>query len=229
MASFLLWLTIGGFLLTPLDASARGGGRPCPGWWRRLRGWVAAGRETPVVHDRRLGERRRELEGVAQERRRGERRGPPSHALHAVASHLGAGSQWQGELHFRGVLRIDGSVAGPRVRGGALLIGAGARVQATIDVEVLQVRGQVQGEIRARQRVELLRGSRVVGPLWAPRVEIWPGAIIHGTVHLGQPERDIEGERTGRRVVGSQTPSPAWCSRGSAQPPSGLAGPEDIP
>ena len=165
MASFLLWaglavlLTIGGLLLTSLDASARGGGRPCPGWWRRLRGWVAAVWETPVVHDRRLGERRRELQGLARERRRGERRGPPRQELDAVVSHLGAGSQWQGELHFRGVLRIDGTVAGPRVRGGALLIGEGARVQAAIDVEVLQVRGQVQGEIRAQQRVELLGGG----------------------------------------------------------------------
>ena len=200
MASFLLWaglavlLTIGGLLLTPRAASARGGGRPRPGWWWRLWGWVAAGPETPLVHDRRLGERRHQRPGVARERRRGERRGLPRPALDAIASHLGAGSQWQGELHFRGVLRIDGTVAGPRVCGGALLIGAGARVQATIDVEVLQIRGQVQGAIRARQRVELLGGSRVIGPLWAPRVEIWPGAIIHGTLHLDQPATDVEEE-----------------------------------
>ena len=211
MASFLLWaglavlLTIGSLLLPPLAAFARGGGRPRPGWWRRLVGWVAAGRGTPVVHDRRLGERRQQRPGLARERRRGERRGPPRQELDAVVSHLGAGSQWQGELHFRGVLRIDGTVEGPRVRGGALLIGEGAWVQAAIDVEVLQVRGQVQGEIRAQQRVELLGGSRVTGPLWAPRVEIWPGALVHGTVHLGQPTRDAEAERTGSRVVGPQT------------------------
>jgi len=61
MASFLLRaglaviLTIGSLLLTPLDALARGGGRPRPGWWRRLMGWVAAVRDTPVVHDRQPG------------------------------------------------------------------------------------------------------------------------------------------------------------------------------
>ena len=190
-----------------------GGGPPRQRWWRRLVGCVAAVRETPVVHDRRLGERRRQFQGVARERRRGERRGPPRQELNAVVSHLGAGSQWQGELHFPGVLRIDGHVEGPRVRGGTLIIGERAQVQAAIDVEVLQVRGQVQGEIHARQRVELLRASRVSGTIWAPRVEIWPGAIFHGRVHRGHPAGDDEGERTGPGAAGDRTREPGWLPR----------------
>jgi cytoskeletal protein CcmA (bactofilin family) len=128
-------------------------------------------------------------------------------------SHLGAGSQWQGELHFPGLLRIDGQVEGPGVRGGTLIIGELAQVQAAIDVDVLQVRGQVQGEIHARQRVELLGASRVTGTIWAPRVEIWPGAIFHGTFHLGHPASDGEGEWTGLRAAGKRTREPGWLPR----------------
>ena len=184
----------------------RGGGRHHQRWWRRLAGRVAAVRATPVVLDRRLGERRHQPQGLAQERRRGERRRPPRYDLSAVTSHLGEGSQWQGELHFGGGLRIDGDVEGPVVRGGDLIVGELARVRAAIDVDVLQVRGQVQGEIRARQRVELLKTGRVTGTIWAPRVEIWHGAVFQGTFHLGGSTREGEGERAGRRAVGDRTP-----------------------
>jgi cytoskeletal protein CcmA (bactofilin family) len=181
------------------------GGRHGWRWWRLLVGYIAAVRSTLVVHDRRLGERRRERLGLARERRRGERRGTLRQELDAVASHLGAGSKWQGELHFRGVLRIDGTVEGPRVCGGALIIGELGRVRAAIDVDFLQVHGQVQGEIHAWQRVELRGASRVTGTILAPRVEIWPGAFFHGPLDLGHPASDVEGERTGRRAVGDRT------------------------
>jgi cytoskeletal protein CcmA (bactofilin family) len=174
---------------------------PRQSWWRRLLGGTGGLRGTPVILDRRLGERRHRPEGVPRERRRAERRHPVRRDLSAVQSHLGTGSQWDGELVFTGVLHIDGHVASPGLRGGVLIIGEQARVQAAIDVAVLQVRGQVEGEIRAGQRVELLRASRVTGTIWAPRVEIWPGAIVEGRVHLESSPQSLPGEQAGRRAV----------------------------
>jgi cytoskeletal protein CcmA (bactofilin family) len=101
------------------------------------------------------------------------------------------------------VLRIDGDLEGPRIRGGALIVGERARIQADLDVDLLLVCGQLQGEIRARQRVELRATSRVTGTIWAPRVEIWPGAVFRGTCHVGNETRALVEEWAGRRAVGT--------------------------
>jgi len=189
---------MGGGGETPVarPATERGGEPPRPRWWHRLLG------SAPVVLDRRLGERRHQHQNGGRERRRGERRRPPHQDFSGVTTYLGAGSQWQGALRFRGVLRIDGDLEGPGVRGEALIIGESARVQAAIDVDLLKVQGQVQGEIRARQRVALQATSRVSGTIWAPRVEIWPGAVFHGTVHLGRSPLAGTAEREGRLAAG---------------------------
>jgi hypothetical protein len=144
---------------TPAEGDGR---RPRPGWWRRIGGYLAAVGDAPVVHDRRLGERRRQLQGLVWERRRGERRGPPRHALHAVASHLGAGSKWQGELHFRGVLRIDGTVEGHASRRASHQRAPGSgrrRRRAESRANARRIRA---GSGRAS-------GERVIGTLWAPQ------------------------------------------------------------
>ena len=176
-------------------AAAPGGEAHRQRWWHRLLG------PGPVIHDRRLGERRRQRLTWRRERRQGERRRPLRQDLSEVLTYLGAGSRWEGALQFRGVLRIDGDLVGPGVRGEALIIGAQARVWAPIDVDRLLVAGQVQGEIRARQRVELRATSRVHGTIWAPRVEIWPGAVLHGTCHLEAALHAGPGERESRRAV----------------------------
>ncbi len=152
-------------------------------WWRSLLG---GGRIAPVVLDRRVGERRQRRHRVAWERRQGERRilADPDHS--ADVTYLGPGSRWEGELRFQGILRIDGELEGPSIRGESLIIGEGARVQAALEVDRLLVFGQLRGVVHARRRVELRAPSRVTGTIWAPRVEIWPGGLFQGTCHLGE-------------------------------------------
>lgn len=93
---------------------------------------------------------------------------------------LAPGAEFEGLLSFRGAARVDGTLSGDVVAEGCLVIGEGARVRARIDVDELIVGGELEGEIHARQRIELLNTARVVGTLRCPRLAVAEGGILEG-------------------------------------------------
>lgn len=93
---------------------------------------------------------------------------------------IDAGAQFDGTLTFRGSARIRGELVGRVVAEGTLWIDDGARVQADLEVDEVVVGGEVEGEIVARERVELLATSRVRGVLRAPRFALAEGCRFEG-------------------------------------------------
>ncbi len=93
---------------------------------------------------------------------------------------LAAGTEFDGLLSFRGATRIDGKFSGDVVAEGCLVIGEGARVRARIEVDELIVGGDLEGEVHARKRVELLKTARVVGSLHSPSLAMAEGGILEG-------------------------------------------------
>ncbi len=76
-------------------------------------------------------------------------------ALIELNALLGQGTRYAGKLWFEGRVRIEGRFEGD-VRGGVLVIGAGADLEGTIEVDVCIVTGgRVQANIRARDGIEL--------------------------------------------------------------------------
>jgi len=155
-----------------------------PTIWRRLRRRLTVNREIQVVLDRRKGERRQRIEAVGEERRREDRRRPESSDLGDVNCFLGEGSQFKGDVSFRGALRIDGRLEGTSVCGEALIIGERGQIDAEIQVERLQVSGHVRGNITAKRWVELLDTSQVTGTIRTPRLTVWRGAIFNGKCEM---------------------------------------------
>jgi cytoskeletal protein CcmA (bactofilin family) len=159
-----------------------------------LKRGVAANREIEVVLDRRQGERRQRVEAVEEERRREDRRRPESMDLGEVNGFLGEGTRFKGNLTFRGVVRMDGYLEGESVRGEVLIIGERGRVNAEIQVEVLQVSGQVRGDMTASRWAELFDVSQVTGTIRTPRLTIWKGAVFNGKCEMPTHQRnDIPG------------------------------------
>ena len=164
-----------------------------PTIWRRLRRRLTVNREIQVVLDRRKGERRQRIEAVGEERRREDRRRPESSDLGDVNCFLGEGSQFKGDVSFRGALRIDGRLEGTSVCGEALIIGERGQIDAEIQVERLQVSGHVRGNITAKRWVELLDTSQVTGTIRTPRLTIWRGAIFNGKCEMPTPASENSG------------------------------------
>lgn len=97
-----------------------------------------------------------------------------------IPSVLAPGAEFEGLLSFRGAARVDGELSGDVVAEGCLVIGEGAKVHARIEVDELIVGGELEGEIHARKRVELLPTARVVGSLRCPRLAVAEGGILEG-------------------------------------------------
>jgi cytoskeletal protein CcmA (bactofilin family) len=93
---------------------------------------------------------------------------------------LAPGTEFDGLLSFRGAARVDGKLSGEVVAEGCLVIGEGGRVRARVEVDELIVGGELEGEIHARERVELLSTARVVGTLRCPRLSVAEGGILEG-------------------------------------------------
>lgn len=105
---------------------------------------------------------------------------------------LDEGTEFSGELRFRDVLRVDGRAKGRIVSDNTLIIGETGQVDAEIDCGVVSIRGRVSGQVRGRQRIELLSGCRVQARLVAPKLLIEDGAFFEGDCQMGEPPEGHE-------------------------------------
>jgi cytoskeletal protein CcmA (bactofilin family) len=99
-----------------------------------------------------------------------------------------AGGTYRGLLCFHGAARVDGDFEGVVIAGGTLWVGETAVVRARIEVDELIVAGLLDGEVRARSRIELLATGRVRGALCTPRLALADGCILQGRCHTGPDE-----------------------------------------
>lgn len=100
-----------------------------------------------------------------------------------------SGPELDGEISFKDMLRVNGYVAGtvfsPK---GTLIIAESAQVDAFIDVGVAIINGTVNGEIVARERVELGLGAVINGNISTPKLSIKPGATFQGDCRMLKAE-----------------------------------------
>ncbi len=90
-----------------------------------------------------------------------------------------------GELTFKDMLRINGHVRGHVFsERGTLIVDAAATVDARIDVSVAIIGGTINGDVIARERVELGPGSVINGNISTPSLSIKPGATFHGDCRM---------------------------------------------
>ena len=97
---------------------------------------------------------------------------------------VGRGSHFEGKMAFEGVVRIDGSFEGEIVSSDTLIIGEGAEVRAEMDVATVIIYGEVYGNIKASNSIELHTPSRLVGNIITPSLVIERGATFDGQCRM---------------------------------------------
>ena len=97
---------------------------------------------------------------------------------------VGAGARFEGLLSFWGRARIDGALRGEITADGVLEVGPEARIAAQIEVDVLVVEGLVEGEVAARERVEIRAGGRITAAVRTPRLLLAEGGSLEGRVAM---------------------------------------------
>lgn len=110
-----------------------------------------------------------------------------------LSGFVASGTSVTGEATFKAMLRIDGHFSG-RITStsGSLIVGAGGRVDAKVEVAVATIQGIVNGDVVATQRIELGRAAKLSGNIQAPALVIEPGAVFEGSCKMVQPEGAVD-------------------------------------
>ena len=104
-----------------------------------------------------------------------------------ITTILGKGSEFEGKLQFEGTLRIEGIYSGEIVSDSVLVVGEGAKVDAEIDIGTIIINGQVTGNVRAKQGVEIRGAGRLQGNIHTPSLYIEKGVTFDGNCKMGEP------------------------------------------
>ena len=104
---------------------------------------------------------------------------------------IGPGISVNGRVSGDDEVFVFGNVEGTVTLESTLTVEEGGKVVADVDVDAVVVRGEVNGELVARQRIELIDGCLVTGNLRAPRIIIEEGARFQGNIDMEVP---LEGE-----------------------------------
>ncbi|MGQ9645400.1 MAG: bactofilin family protein [Thermodesulfobacteriota bacterium] len=112
---------------------------------------------------------------------------------------LDRNSVFEGKMTFEGIFHLDGKVVGEIVNSGTLILGETAVVRGTLGVNALILNGRVEGDVNAKERVEILSKGKIYGTITAPILVIQDGGIFEGDCKMtynSNDERCLEGART---------------------------------
>src|SRR5271156_5138998 len=109
----------------------------------------------------------------------------PASSSGSGTARLGASLHVKGEITGNEDLAIDGSVEGLiQLEDRKLTIGASAKVTADVIAREVVVYGNVKGNLRARDRIEIKKDGSVVGDLTTARISIEDGAYFKGSIEI---------------------------------------------
>ncbi len=94
-------------------------------------------------------------------------------------SRIGRGTKVVGKLSFGATARIEGEVEGEIV-GEEVIVTETAVINARITAQSITIAGTVNGDITARQRIELMATARARGTLKTPNLVLHEGAMFDG-------------------------------------------------
>lgn len=104
---------------------------------------------------------------------------------------IGAGTTIEGNVTFRGGLRVDGHVHGnvqaAEDQDGTVVLSEQARIEGEIRVSHVVINGTVVGPVHAAEYVELQAKANVTGDVHYRTLEMHLGAIVQGRL-VYQPE-----------------------------------------
>ena len=105
-----------------------------------------------------------------------------------ISTLLGIGTSIEGLLAFKDTIRLDGNVKGQiHSENGTVIIGEKAVVEATIEVGSAIIKGTVNGQIQASERIDVHAPAKINGDIQAPVVSIETGVQFNGQCSMVKP------------------------------------------
>jgi cytoskeletal protein CcmA (bactofilin family) len=131
----------------------------------------------------------------------GSKPGKPTRARE-FTTHVNEGTEIEGKISFAGTVLLNGRVRGEIVSNDILVVGEKATINASIHAAIVEISGEVIGNVSATDRIELHPNCRVYGDIEAPIVIIDEGALLEGQCRMtkGRP-KDIAPSQRDSQVV----------------------------
>ena len=131
---------------------------------------------------------------------------------------IGPETLLQGTLTFEGNAIVLGKVDGKLTGSGEVTIGQHSCCQATIEATKVTVDGLVEGNIIAKESVQLNSSARVTGDIFAQSISIATGATFLGKVRIASTttNSEIETKSTATEVSGQSLAEPVATATSSS-------------
>lgn len=106
---------------------------------------------------------------------------------------LGQGVVFKGTLNFSRLLRIDGHFEGDLISDGKLVVGPTGVVRSNVRLTEAVIEGELEGNIEARERIELRGEAKVRGDVKARSISVDEGVTLIGNVKVHADHEIDEG------------------------------------
>ena len=97
---------------------------------------------------------------------------------------LNSDVELKGSLKFTGELTFDGKLDGDISSDGSLLLGDNAVVKGNINVSTVVVRGKINGNVVAREKIDIKSKTELFGDIRAPKLVIEEGVTFVGKTEV---------------------------------------------
>ena len=111
---------------------------------------------------------------------------PPPPARFAAS--VGKTTRIRGEVYSEEELFFDGEVEGSIEVRHLLTIGPNGKIKANVKAKELVVRGSIQGDVTATERISIMNGASIVGDVKTAGIVIEDGAYFKGGIDILRPE-----------------------------------------
>lgn len=126
-----------------------------------------------------------------------------------IDSLIGLSTRIEGDLHFKGGLRIDGQVRGnvtadPSLAS-MLVISEHAVIEGEVRAAHIVVNGQIKGPVYSYELLELQPKARITGDVNYKALEMHGGALVSGKLTHEQTEEPMLKLAAPTKLIGSNT------------------------
>ena len=133
---------------------------------------------------------------------------------------IGADTHIKGDMTFDSTARLLGTFEGKITSKGELQVANGATCRASVEASKVLVDGEVDGNLAARERVELTAKAKMKGDLVSARLVVAEGAAFTGHVTVGpDAAKNFPGGSGGGTASTMTEAKPAAPAIAGQQPP----------
>lgn len=121
----------------------------------------------------------------------------PVYDFGMIATVLSKDTELSGDISFKKSLQINGKFEGEITSGGILVVGEGAEIKANIRANTVILKGTINGNVEAADRLEIHEAGRLYGNIRTAQLKIADGVVFEGKCEMIRgDERAGKGKKT---------------------------------